>query len=269
MLPEPATPAGRSGLTALLAEPARGVVAVDFDGTLAPIVPRPEDARPADGAIDALRVLAHRVGTVAVVTGRPAEVVVELGGLRDVARLVVLGHYGLQRWADGALTGPPPAPGVQVARDRLPDLLVAAPAGVTVEDKHHSLVVHTRQALDPAGALARLRQPLARLATDCGLELVPGRFVLELRPPGIDKGGGLRALVEERAAAAVVFVGDDLGDLPAYDAIEALRRDGVPGVTVCSSSEEVEALRERADLVLDGPAAVVQFLLALAAAIGD
>lgn len=269
MLPEPATPAGRAGLAALIAEPARSVVAVDFDGTLAPIVARPEDARPADGAADALRVLARRIGAVAVVTGRPADVVVELGGLHDVARLVVLGHYGLQRWAGGELTSPPPAAGVQLARDRLADVLHDAPSGVTIEDKHHSLVVHTRQAADPSGALAQLQQPLAQLAADCDLELVPGRYVLELRPPGVDKGAAVRSLVEERDAAAVVFIGDDLGDLPAYDAVEALRDDGVPGVTVCSSSDEVEALRERADLVLDGPAAVVQFLLALAAAVGD
>lgn len=269
MLPEPTTAAGRAGLAALIAQPARAVVAVDFDGTLAPIVTRPEEARPAAGAVDALRVLARRVGVVAVVTGRPADVVVQMGGLHDVARLVVLGHYGLQRWVDGELTGPPPAAGVQVARDRLADVLHDAPSGVAVEDKHHSLVVHTRQAADPSGALMQLQQPLAGLAADCDLELVPGRYVLELRPPGVDKGGAVRSLVEERAAAAVVFIGDDLGDLPAYDAVEALRDEGVPGVTVCSSSDEVEALRERADLVLDGPAGVVQFLLALAAAVGD
>jgi trehalose 6-phosphate phosphatase len=75
-LPESATVAGRSGLVALIAEPARALVAVDFDGTLAPIVVDPDDARPASGAAEALAALAARIGTVAIVTGRPATVAV-------------------------------------------------------------------------------------------------------------------------------------------------------------------------------------------------
>ena len=95
-LTEPATAEGRLGLAALLAEPARSVVAVDFDGTLAPIVERPEDARPAAGAVEALVALAGSVGRLAVVTGRGAEDVVRLGGLDRVDGLRVLGHYGLE-----------------------------------------------------------------------------------------------------------------------------------------------------------------------------
>ena len=268
-LPEPQTAAGRAGLAALIADPARAVVAIDFDGTLAPIVARPEDARPAQGALEAVRALAGRVGTCAIVTGRPAETVVELGSLHDVERLVVLGHYGLQRWVGGQLASPDPDPGVDQARRRLPDLLDGADEAVTVEDKHHSLVVHTRRADDPHRAFTDLRAPLESLAHQCGLELVPGRFVLELRPPGVDKGGALKQLVERRDATAVLFVGDDVGDLPAYDAIELLRDRGVPGVKVCSGSDEVAELRERADLVLDGPPGVVAFLHALAGAVGQ
>jgi trehalose 6-phosphate phosphatase len=62
----------------------------------------------------------------------------------------------------------------------------------------------------------------------------------------------------------VLFAGDDLGDLPAYDAVDALRRGGVPGVLVCSASDEGPvALRERADLVVDGPPGVVALLTTL------
>ncbi len=268
-LPEPTTDSGRIGLTALLADPARAVVAIDFDGTLAPIVPRPEDARPAPGAIEAVAVLAARVGRCAIVTGRPADVVVRLGGLHDVRRLVVLGHYGLQRWHDGRLDSPEPDPGVDAARAALPGVLAAAAEGVAVEDKHHSLVVHTRRAADPGGELERLRAPLADLAGRHGLEVVPGRYVLELRPPGVDKGAAVRELAEQYDAGSALFVGDDLGDLPAFAALDALRGEGVPAVKVCSGSEEVAELREQADLVLDGPEAVVAFLRSLAAAIGD
>ncbi|MFQ6198729.1 trehalose-phosphatase, partial [Streptomyces sp. NPDC000405] len=84
LLPEPVTEAGRDGLAALLARPERAVVALDFDGTLAPIVPDPERARAHPGAVPALARLAPRLGSVAVVTGRPAGVAVRYGGFAGI-----------------------------------------------------------------------------------------------------------------------------------------------------------------------------------------
>ena len=239
----------------------RAVVALDYDGTLAPIVDRPSDAVPAPGALDVLTALAPRLGTLALVTGRPADVVVELGALATVPGLVVLGQYGAQRWADGQVTTPSELPGVDAARRALPGLLAAE--GAELEDKGLSLVVHTRRSPDPAGALERLTDPVAAVAADAGLELHPGRLVLELRPPGFDKRGALLSLCES-PPSAVLFAGDDLGDLPAFDAVDELRERGVPGVLVCSASAEgpVE-LRERADVVVDGPAGVVALLESL------
>ena len=263
---EPRTDAGRAGLAALRAEPAAALVALDYDGVLAPIVARPEDAVPAAGAVEALTALAGRVGRLGLVTGRPADVVVDLGGLHAVAGLVVLGQYGVQRWQDGRLTTPPPAPGLDRLRSAVPPLL--AREGATLEDKGLSLVVHTRRAPDPAGALARLSDPLRRLADEAGFELHPGRAVLELRPPGHDKHAALLALAEP-APSAVLFAGDDVGDLPAFDAVDELRARGVPGVTVCSDSEEgPQALRDRADVRVPGPDGVVALLAALSRQLG-
>lgn len=273
-LTEPATADGERGLAAVLAEPSRAVVAVDFDGTLAPIVERPEDARPAAGAVDALTALAASVGRLAVVTGRGAEDVVRLGGLDAVPRLHVFGHYGLEEWSGGTLSSPDPLPAVDEVRRRLPDLLADAPEGVHVEDKTHSVVVHTRPAADPAGALATLTASLQSLADETGLETVPGRFVVELRPPGVDKGGAVHRIVSSYDARSVIYVGDDLGDLAAFDAVESLRHGGaVPGLTVASvdpaHDDSPRELADRADLVLAGPDAVVAWLAALAAAIGN
>src|SRR3954462_9995202 len=270
--PEPRTVAGQAALADVIADPARAVIAVDFDGTLAPIVERPEDARPASGAIDALAALAPGVGRCAVGTGGGAEDLVRLGGLEVVDRLHVLGHYGLEEWAGGELRSPEPVPGVEEVRRRLPELLRSAPAGVHVEDKRHSLVVHTRPTADPAGALAELTPTLQSLAAETGLETVPGRFVVELRPPGVDKGAALRGLVTSYDARSAVYVGDDLGDLAAFDMVEALRAETVPGLTVASVDPALDdsprELADRADLVLAGPTAVVSWLTALAAAIG-
>jgi trehalose 6-phosphate phosphatase len=96
----------------------------------------------------------------------------------------------------------------------------------------------------------------------------PGRFVIELRPPGVDKGTALTGLVAERVAASVLFCGDDLGDLPAFAAVLALRADGVPGCAVASASLESPQVAAAADLVVEGPGGVVALLAAIASQLG-
>ncbi|MFI0410881.1 trehalose-phosphatase [Actinomadura sp. 3N508] len=264
----PTTAAGTGGLDAIRKTPAGAVLGFDFDGTLAPIVADPASARAHPGAAPALARLAPRVGALVIVTGRPAAVAVEYGGFEGIEGLVVLGQYGLERWESGVLTEPEPPPGVAEARAKLPGVLAAAgaPPETFVEDKGQALAVHTRRCAEPEVALERLRSILAALAERTGLALEPGRLVLELRPPGMDKGMALRGFIADRGErpSAVLFAGDDLGDLAAFDAVEALRAEGVPGVLVCSGSTEVTALAERADLVVDGPSGVVDLLETLA-----
>lgn len=269
-LPTPATAAGREGLAALLTGPEKAVVALDFDGTLADIVPDPEQARAHPGVVPALAALAPRVASVAVVTGRPAAVAVRYGGFDGVPgleHLVVLGHYGAERWeaVSGAVSAPAPHPGVAASRAELPGLLAGAGAGsgTWIEDKGHAVAVHTRRAADPGAAFEALRAPLTELAARHGLIVEPGRMVLELRPPGVDKGVALTGYARELGAGAVLYAGDDLGDLPAFGAVERLRADGVPGLLVCSG-DEVPELASRADLRLPGPGAVAAFLADLA-----
>jgi trehalose 6-phosphate phosphatase len=273
-LPPSGTLEGQAGLDAVLAAPGEAVIASDFDGTLSPIVADPAAARAYPGAAQALARLASLVGTVAIITGRPAADAVELGDLAHVPGLIVLGHYGAERWADGTVTAAPAVDGIALARELLPGILAGLRGaggqhcdGIRTEDKGSALAVHTRQAADPAGALELLRQPVADLARRAGLAVEPGRFVLELRPQGMDKGRALRSLVAERAAASVLFCGDDLGDLPAFAAARALRAEGIAACTVASASPEVPEVAEAADLVVDGPAGVVALLSALAGAV--
>jgi trehalose 6-phosphate phosphatase len=261
-LPAPTTEAGRAGLRALLDRPGDVLLGLDFDGTLAPIVPDPDQARAHAAVPPVLHRLAGHLGRLAVITGRPAEVAVDYGHLRGIEHLVVLGHYGLERWEGGRVTAPEDDPGVAAARDRLPGLLAAvgAPEGASVEDKGRAVAVHVRRVVDPAAALDLVRPALEQLATELGLVVEPGRMVLELRPAGGDKGDALRSLVAESRPSAVAFIGDDLGDLAAFHAVESLRDEGVPGLLVCSGSTEVTAVAERADLVVDGPAGVAALL---------
>ena len=274
VLPEPRTTAGRRGLAALLADPASALLATDFDGTLAPIVEDPDQARPYPGAVDALARLGTRLGAVVIVTGRPAGQAVEYGGFADVPgleRLVVFGHYGLERWdaATGLVTAPDAAPAVIAASQEIADVLQAADAhdGTWVEDKGASFAVHSRRTADTAVALEAVRGAVAALASRHGLHVEPGRYVLELRPPGINKGSALAGAVAAYDARSVVFAGDDLGDLAAYDAVDRLRADGMPGLLICSGSTETTQLAARADIVVDGPPGVTAFLTALADAL--
>jgi trehalose 6-phosphate phosphatase len=260
---ESRTAAGTEGLAAIKTRPGSALAAFDFDGTLAPIVDDPDSARAQDGAAAALAALAQHLGKVAIITGRPAAVAVEYGGLAGIEGLVVLGQYGRERWENDVLITPEAPEGVGEARVKLSKIIETAPEGVAIEDKGHALAVHTRRAAEPEVALERLRSLVAALAERTGLMMEPGRFVLELRPPGMDKGAALRSLVAELGGTAVLYAGDDLGDLAAYDAVDALRAEGVPGVTVCSASDEVIALAERADLVVDGPPGVVRLVESL------
>lgn len=268
-LPTPSTQAGREGLAALLARPARAVVALDFDGTLADIVPDPEQSRAHPSVVPALSALAPRVAAVAVITGRPADTAVRYGGFAGAPgldHLVVLGHYGAERWdaATGAVSAPAPDPGVEAVRAELPAVLEEMGAGTgsgtwTEEKGGRAVAVHTRRAADPQAVFEALRAPLSALAARNGLIVEPGRLVLELRPPGMDKGVALEEYVKETGAEAVLYAGDDLGDLAAYAAVEVLRARGVPGLLVCSGTG-VPELAERADLLLPGPAAVAELL---------
>ncbi|QPP08161.1 trehalose-phosphatase [Streptomyces bathyalis] len=292
-VPTPRTEAGREALAAIVSEPRRAVVALDFDGTLAPIVADPADARADPGAVPVLSRLAPRLCAVAVVTGRPAEAAVRQSGLGGaegppgsagwgspqrsegehfLGNLTVLGAYGAERWdaATGRLSTAPPPPGVEAVRAELPAILddLGVPPGTWTEDKGRAVAVHTRRTDDPAAAFELLRAPLHELADRHGLVVEPGRMVLELRAPGVDKGAALTEYLREVGAGSVLYAGDDLGDLAAFAAVEKLRGEGVPGLLVCSgggdTGESVPEIADRADVVVDGPAGVVRLLRGLA-----
>lgn len=254
----------------------RLLVALDFDGTLSPIVADPASAVIHPDAHQVLVELAEQARAVAVVTGRPARQVLALGGLDEVGdavgeagrELVVLGQYGNERWSSTArrVVSPRPPAGIAGLIGDLPGLLRTADAtDAWVEEKGLAVAVHTRRTADPRAAFDRLLPVLTEAARARGLAVEPGRLVIEVRAPGMDKGVALRRLVEEYDAGAVVFVGDDLGDVPAFEAAADLRAAGMPALLVCSGSEEEPALAALADVVVDGPDGVMAFLRELAA----
>lgn len=243
-------------LAPLARNPARSAVIMDFDGTLAPIVEDPAAAVPLPGVVDCLLALQERYAVVAVVSGRPvAHLQRHLPGMRAMA-----GLYGLERVRGGEVELHP-----QVAEWR-PIIEEAAAAarrdlpGVGVEDKGLSLTLHVRPAPEMAGAVEAWA---ADTAARTRLEVRRARMSAELHPPvEADKGTVASELVSGLAAAC--FIGDDVGDLPAFLALDAFAEGGGSAVRAVVMSEEVTpAMVTEADVLLEGPPAVLAFLRAL------
>lgn len=239
-------------------------VVTDFDGTLAPIVDDPEAAVALPGVVDAIHELAVAFGQVAVVSGRPVSFLRDRLELDDrpTTPLFVSGLYGIEWLADGVEQVHPTAVAfrdiVAEAADRAD---AAVPDGVGVERKGYSLTLHVRtgpEHLDWARSWA------AATAHTTGLVVHAGRMSFELRPPiEVDKGSVVTDLVRGRRAAC--FLGDDLGDLPAFDALDRLHADTGAAVLRVGvrSAEAPSELIERADVLVDGPAGSLELLRAL------
>jgi len=228
-------------------------IMLDFDGSLAAIAARPEDARPVEGAREALAALIGRYRAVAILTGRRSE---EVAGLIDVPGLRYYGLYGMEEAAPELLT----------AVASLAEAAAAAVPGAWVEDKRASIAVHYRQATDPAGARVALVRSLREVASSAGLEVVQGKMVVELVPAGRPrKGGAVERLVGEHALRAALFAGDDEADLDAFAALDRLGSNGLLAVKVAVRGDETpSSLLESADVVVEGPEGLVELLRQLA-----
>lgn len=264
-------PEGQQRYDALVADASRVVVGLDFDGVLSPIVPDPASAVIHPDGPRTLVALARQVRGVAVITGRPARQAIELGSLAEVGNalagtgrtLHLLGQYGNERWssAAGEVVSPPPPPGLEQLMSELPELLAAQDAAdAFVEEKGLAVAVHTRRLAEPVQTFERLLPVLTEAAARYDLGVEPGRMVIELRAPGMHKGEALRMIHEELDGDGVIFAGDDLGDVEAFEAARELREAGHPALLICSGSEEQKALVELSDIVVDGPDGVLRLL---------
>lgn len=258
-------PAATHPFEPFVASPGTAALLLDYDGSLAPIVPRPEDARPLPEAVALLERLAGTLGLVAVVSGRTVEF---LQQVLPTDRIVLVGHYGLERYEHGRVVTDPRVAEYAPAIARAAAEADRLGGGIRVERKGAlSVTLHWRTAPEREDAA---RAAAVELAARHGLDEPRfGRQAVELRPPvPVDKGTVVESLLDGFDAAA--FAGDDLGDLPAFDALDRLvgrhalehaLRIGV------ESSEAPPELLERADLVVDGPHGLLGLLAALADAL--
>jgi trehalose 6-phosphate phosphatase len=244
-------------LAPLVADPSRAAVLTDFDGTLAPIVSDPSTAHPLPGVTEVLAALARRFRSVAVVSGRPVSYLLDrLGPLEGVH---VAGLYGLER-ADGTgpvVVEPAAAEWRNVVADVLGRLRSSLPAEADVEEKGLTLTVHWRRAPSLEGVV---RAGVDAEAVASGLAVHDGRMSVELRPPlPVDKGSVTEELVGECSSAC--FLGDDVGDLPAFAALDRRAKDGVHTLKVAVvDAESAPEVAAAADLVVEGPRGALALL---------
>lgn len=226
--------------------PGETALVFDVDGTLAPIVARPDLAEVPDSTRAQLGRLAGRYLLVACVSGRAGDDAARLVGVEGIR---YVGNHGLGLDPDAlALAG------------RIADF--RATVGLPVEDKGLSLSYHYREANDPAAARAELER-VAALATDRGLDARWGRKVLEVRPRvAANKGTAVRALVAEAEARRGLYAGDDTTDLDAFAGLREAALDHTVLVAVASGESPGE-LAAAADLLIQGPGELAELLATL------
>jgi trehalose 6-phosphate phosphatase len=230
-------------LLAQLAErPEEAAILLDVDGTLAPIVARPEDARVPDRTRRVLEGLVARYGLVACLSGRPSASAARVVGV-DGIRFV--GEHGLELEPDA---------------ERWAERLVAFASAVSwpsEEGKRLTVSFHYRDAPDTSAAEAELER-VAERAREEGLRTRWGRRVLDVRPPlDADKGTAVRRLLEESRLSRALYAGDDTTDVDAFRGLDGL--EIAVRVAVVSDEAPVELI-EAADLVVDGTDAVIGIL---------
>lgn len=231
-------------LERLSSAPGRSGLFLDFDGVLAPIVARPEDAVTPPETRAELGRLAGRYALVSVVSGRPHDDVKARLGVDGV---VIVGSHGLEL-----------SPDAEQWRSRIRAFARAAswPAE-HVELKGLSVAFHFRDAADEQAAVAELEE-LAVRAIDEGLIARFGRKVLEVLPPvGANKGTAVRSLLTDAGLTRALVAGDDTTDLDSFRAVEGLEC----AVRVAVLSEESPALlRDYAEIVVESTAEFLELL---------
>jgi trehalose 6-phosphate phosphatase len=229
-------------LDRLAADPSRAAVLLDVDGVLAPIVPRPEDARVPDDTRAELHRLAGRYALVACVSGRAGD---DARNVVGVSELTYVGNHGLELDPEAAEWA-----------ERL-EAFLATVTWPRVEDKGLTASLHYRDAPDENEARREL-DAIGERARDAGFVARYGRKVLELVPPiAANKGTAITQLLERRGLERALYAGDDSTDLDAFAAIAALEL----GIRVAVASPEgPPALCHRADIVLAAQSEVIGLL---------
>jgi len=242
-------------VTSVREDPASAGFVLDFDGTLSGIAPTPTQARALPGASGVLATLAARYPLVAILSGRRAA---DVSGLIPAEGVRYLGLYGAEELPPRGADAAPGNPGAGLVDEATAFLQREGLTGTQVEDKGHSVALHYRNATSPdagevIGAWAR-HEAAAR-----GLQVRPGKMVVELTPPGPTKADALERLIAGEGIRRLVVAGDDIADVGALRRAGELLGAGALRIGV-RSPEAPADLEEVADVMVPGPEGVLELL---------
>lgn len=245
-----------------LSDPAQVGILTDFDGTLAEMVSDPLDAHPVETAVETLHKLSLSFGVVAVISGRPASFLVDKFQIGKVdSKLEVYGLYGMQSASlDGTVTS------IEIAEKYRSQVIEMtklankeAPKGVIVEPKGLSLALHWRT--NPLGK-PWAEAFVAEMSNKYGFESYPGRMSKELKPPlDINKGSTAKQVL--KGVRSACFIGDDLGDVPAFEALKNSYDKGLLNSYLNVGVKNLEvpnSMLDLCDLLLEDPQEVITIL---------
>jgi trehalose 6-phosphate phosphatase len=211
----------------------------DIDGTLAPIVPNPEDARISTRARAGLRALIDDGVGVGLISGRALE---KARQMVDIPDAYFAANHGLSIAADGIVDAPEELrPYVGWAQEVIRDASELNVPGIIVEDKGPVVAFHYRMSEDEDAARVAIESVIGSSEAARNFRLQQGRKVIELRPPlAIDKGTAAETLVMRMGARSVLAMGDDVTDIDMFRAVRGLQTKGFATATVSVWSDEVE-----------------------------
>jgi len=254
-------------LIQLLGTPRAGIV-TDIDGTISPIVARPDEAMVLPEARNALEGLKRHLALVAVVTGRSVNDARQMLGIEGIT---YIGNHGLEIFTHGHAEIVPEArpwvPRLAAVLAEVQDKLAPGMrTGVIFENKGATGSIHYRLAPDPDHARQELLQILARCTATSGIRVEEGIRVINLLPPlMVNKGSAVSWMVKEHALDRVAYLGDDMTDTHALRALHSLRQSaGLKTLGIGVVGPETPAIiRQLADASVPSVATVAELLCSL------
>jgi trehalose 6-phosphate phosphatase len=217
----------RLAVAAFAARP-RVLVAVDFDGTLAPFVVDPLQARAVPGALEALRAAAALGGvTAAVVSGRDLATLASLTGIGPGDGVTLIGSHGAQAGLEPAHDAPfldaDATALLSVVGGELEAIRSRYPT-VRMEHKPSAVVLHTR-GIEPSVAAAATIAAIEVGERYPGVHVMPGKDVVELTVLEANKGSAVLELARATSSDATLYLGDDVTDERAFAALNPASGD--------------------------------------------
>ena len=240
----------------------------DIDGTISPLAERPGDARVSPKCLEALSILSEKLPLIAVVTGRA---VADAKRMINLPQVVYVGNHGLEEWRDGSSIILP-----QAARfaHRIPDAMRRIQSQVNIdgllfENKGVTGSIHYRLTPDPDAAREEILTAVEPLSEIFDFRVTEGLMVIEIRPPiDIDKGVAVERLANSNKLTGIIYLGDDVTDIDAFQAVQRLREADVPGLALGVIHTNTDpAVKYNSDWLLRGVGEVERFLSDLIAKI--